>query len=172
MQLTPVSLNCNSNGVQKPAFKANAAPIIEDVTNELFTSKNSRLLRKVEILFDEAWAKIKSKKQKMVPPEFSHITKGQIVTLKPFYGGTQAQIMLNVEKGDLTERLLIPRGFHGSYRYEKIKKTQYGSATIQSFNSNIQKDSKMDMHINSLLEENLPAFLNQKREERHLAWLR
>ncbi len=166
MQITPV--NCNSNGIKKPAFGANAAPVIEDVTNTLFNAKNVRRLREVENMFDEAWTKIKqSKKLRGSQPEFVHKkNSGKIITLKPFYAGLRDQIMLNVENGDSIERLLIPRGNHNSYKYEKIKKTPYGSATVKSFNSNLQKDYSMDLYINDFMDENLLPFFAAERGRR------
>ena len=117
MLLTPVNLNFNSNVIKKPAFKANAAPVVEDVTNTLFTAKNVRLLKEVENLFDETWIKIKSKKSKKSQPEFiirkANNTK---LTLKALYGGIKDQILVSVEKGELTEQVLTPRNHHDMIR--------------------------------------------------------
>ena len=169
MQLTPVNFNSDNKKTKQTSFKAYSTfiePIIEDITSStMLTTKNSRLLKKVEILIDEEWAKIKSKKLKQVTPEFVHKkSNNTIITLKPAYFGTQNEILVNVDKGEEIERVLIPRGLHNSYKYEKIKKTPYGSATVKTYNSNIQKDESMELHINSLLEESLANFFKNKRQ--------
>ncbi len=173
MLLTPVNLNFNSNVIKKPAFKANAAPVVEDVTNTLFTAKNVRLLKEVENLFDETWIKIKSKKSKKSQPEFiirkANNTK---LTLKALYGGIKDQILVSVEKGELTEQVLIPRNHHDMIRYEKIKKTPYGSATLKSYNSNIQQNNPMELYVNEFLEENLPKFFKHLKNQQKFEWLK
>lgn len=173
MLLTPVNLNFNSNVIKKPAFKANAALVVEDVTNTLFTAKNVRLLKEVENLFDETWIKIKSKKSKKSQPEFiirkANNTK---LTLKALYGGIKDQILVSVEKGELTEQVLIPRNHHDTIRYEKIKKTPYGSATLKSYNSNIQQNNPMELYVNEFLEENLPKFFKHLKNQQKFEWLK
>ncbi len=166
MQLTPVNYNFDSYKTNTTAFRGYttiAEPLIEDFSKDVFlTTKSSRLLKKVEVLFDETWQEYKSKKLKSIP-EFKHIRRDSNVTLKPIYYGKQNEILLNIDRGEEIERVTIPRERHNSYKYEKIKRTPYGTATLKTYNSNIQKDEAMDSRINMLLEEYLADFFKNRR---------
>ena len=157
MQITPTGLNYNVSKANSTSF-GNLK--MKDVTNDLFTPKNLKLLRNTRNLIDETWTAIRKGKVKQTQPEFKATTKrGTEITLKPQYYCTQNKIVLSVKKGDITEHVSIPKDYLNNIEYEKIRKTEHGSATFLQYSSARGRKVEYDEIANELLEKYLPKCL-------------
>ena len=61
---------------------------------------------------------------------------------------------------------LFPQVHAADYKYEKIKKTEFGSATVKMVDSRIKKDSENIKFVSNILETYLPKF-NKKFEPKY-----
>jgi hypothetical protein len=107
-------------------------------------------IKRVNDLIDVAWEKTKKK-----PNFVKKINNDKKIALEPIYTN-EKRIALQIESPDYTQKITIDeRGTN--FTYEKIVKTEFGSATTKSYNSKLlKKDVETTQLVNNLLEENLP----------------
>lgn len=136
---------------QKNETDAKIIAKITDKPTDLSVASKKQIKRINELL-DEAWAETKKK-----PNFVKVINKNKKLTLSPVYTN-EKRIALQVEYPDNYERITIDeRGTN--FTYEKVVKTEFGSATTKSYNSKMSKpDKEVTKIVNTLLEENLPKF--------------
>lgn len=139
-----------------------------EVLESLFSEKNKQLLRRTRDMIDSTWQEIKAGKLSQEQPEFIKNKTAEKITLKPVYSGYKSEILLKIEKDGTVEQIFIPKETANEIRYEKIKKTEYGSATIKSYNSRLGQNNDMNIYVNGLLNKYLPEFIKEGKAQKHL----
>lgn len=124
---------------------------INDKPTDL-SSTSKRLIKRVNNLLDEAWAETKKK-----PNFVKTINRNKKIALFPIYTN-EKRIALQIEFPDNYRKITIDE-YGKNFTYEKVVKTEFGSATTESYNSKISKPNiEITKLVNELLEENLPKF--------------
>ncbi len=132
-----------------------------NVLETMFSERNKQLLRKARNLIDLAWRDIKSGKLHMEQPEFVVKKPAEKITLKPVYSGYKSDMLLKIKKDKMVEQIFIPKETANEIRYEKLRKTEHGSATIKSYNSKLGQNNDMNLYVNDLLNNYLPEFIKE-----------
>jgi len=120
------------------------------------------LLKKTNNIIEENWTNLRKKDKNIHTLEFKDKIKNKNVTLKPLYINGTRFILLEIDSGNELSRININSNTF-DYKYEKIKKTEYGSAVIKYVDSKIKKDSDNIILVSEILENYLPK-INRKNE--------
>ena len=132
---------------------------IEEVLNPHELSLSAKtLVKKSHQLMEETWTRIKKKEIKMETPSYTKEFNSKKVTLSPLYNGYDRNIVLNIKEEKNNYRILVDKTAN-NFVYEKSVNTDFGSATIYSYNSKISPKSETTTKlVSELLEEYLPKF--------------
>lgn len=128
--------------------------IIEKINDKPadLSATSKKQIKRINNLIDEAWAD--TRKQ---PNFVKTINRNKKISLTTIYTN-EKRLALQIEFPDEYQKITIDeRGTN--FTYEKVVKTEYGSATTKSYNSKVSKpDKDIVQLVNVLLEENLPKF--------------
>ena len=93
--------------------------------------------------------------------EFKQNINDKNITLKPIYNGYSKLISLEIASDNIEKITIDTNTF--DCKYEKIRKTEFGSATIEKFDSKLNKNRDKIDYINEIIEKYLPK-INKKIE--------
>ena len=97
----------------------------------------------------------------MEAPTFTRNLVGRNVTLSPLYRAGERSMVLQVDGHKGFERITVDK-YAKEFSYEKVVKTEFGSATTKSYNSKTSpKDKNIVTLVNGILEDYLPKFIKQ-----------
>lgn len=155
--------NTNFTAKRKPMLKD-----IEKVSQEALQISPTELsleakkyVQKAHNLIEDTWVRIRKKEVDMVTPTFNRNIFGRNITLAPLYRNSERSIVLQIDGPKSYERITVDK-YAKEFSYEKVVKTEFGSATTKSYNSKTSpKDKNATTLINGILEDYLPKFINQ-----------
>ena len=133
---TQTNKNKKQEAIEKVIQKINDNP------NDL-TPGTKKLIKRVNNLLDEAWSETKKK-----PNFVKKINKNKKISLFPVYT-TEKRIALQIEFPDEYKKITFDERAT-NFTYEKVVKTEHGTATTKSYNS---KTSKPDAETIKLINE-------------------
>lgn len=157
-----------SNNINFSARERVKPKEIERIAQETLTTSPTELsleakkyVLKAHNLIEDTWGRIRKKEVDMETPTFVKNLLGRNITLSPLYRSSERSIVLQIDGQKGFERITVDK-YAKEYSYEKIVKTEFGSATTKSYNSKTSpKDKNMVTLINGILEDYLPKFINQ-----------
>ena len=119
------------------------------------------MVKKAHNLIEDTWVRIRKKEVDLLTPTFTRKISEKQITLSPLYHGNNRSIVLQVDNARGYQKITVDR-FAENFTYEKVVKTEFGSATIASYNSKTsQKNESYTSIVNELLEDYLPKFVKQ-----------
>lgn len=130
---------------------------------ETFSDRSIRLIKKTSDLIENTWISIRKNKEAIKTPEYVFSDYHKNVSLRPVYANrNNPQMVLKLEEkdGSMFENIIIDRNAK-NYIYEKVVKTDKGSATVKSVNTKLKKDSAYNLLVNKYLEKYLPKILSR-----------
>ncbi len=163
--ITLYSLAQTNNSANNRKVSFTGGPNLQSMDTAL-SLKASKLVKKAGQLIDETWPKVK-KKAPMTVPEFTAKKGDSTVTLKPVYNLIREAIHLEVKDGKYIETVTIDRTNPNIFKYEKAVKTDHGSATVKTYNSQNGHNIEMLSKVNDLIETYLTKFVNVTDKKRH-----
>ena len=152
----------------KEAKYASRGKLPEDVrliiesANNILSNKSKKLFSALNMKIEESWEAIKKGESTMKEPVFYLSNKGRTISVKPIYGADKPLILMDVDNGKYTERILFDRKNPRNFRYEKVVPTDYGSATVKSFNSETQQDNFVALSVNEMVERYFPKIISKE----------
>ncbi len=129
--------------------------------------KANKLVKNMDKFIENYWTEIKKTKQGFHNKPY-YIIAGknkEVATLTPIYQGQKKYILFEVSKGENTERIIINREHPDIFRYEKIVETDYGNATIKSFNSEYEINDRIERRIGDYIEQYFPKILSDSTKK-------
>ena len=111
---------------------------------------------------ENTWAKIKKGKLLLSSPKYMLSKDSKLITIEPLYSQTQPAIVFECKKGKISERITFNRKNPNIFRYEKKVTTDYGSATLKSYNSQTENIPEMDNYVDNILQDTLPQIIPTK----------
>lgn len=109
-----------------------------------FSKKAIKLMKALVYEIENTWGDIKKGKLLKSSPVFLTSNKHDgSITIKPIYGGLKPEILMEMTNDKFTQRFIFNRKNPEEFRYEKIITTDFGTATVKTFNSVAQKDLSM-----------------------------
>lgn len=137
---------------------------VQDELITIMPLNASKLVKKMNKFLENEWKNIRKTKQE--PYENPHYTiagkNDKIALITPLYQGYKKFILFEILKGKNTERIIIDRQNPNSFKYEKVIDTQYGQATTQSFNSDLQRSNAIELKVAEYIEEYFPKILSNQ----------
>lgn len=134
--------------------------IIEN-SNDILSKKAKKLFAALNTQIEETWAAIKKGKTDLKEPAFYLANRGKAISVKPVYGASKPMILMEVDDGKYTEKILFDRKNPQEFRYEKVVETDHGSATVKSFNSQVQEDMFITKSVNEMVEKYISKILTK-----------
>ena len=158
-----ISQNINFSGKKRVKPKN-----IERIAQEALTTSPTELsleakkyVLKTHNLIEDTWVRIRKKEINMETPTFTRNLVGRNVTLSPLYRAGERSMVLQVDGHKGFERITVDK-YAKEFSYEKVVKTEFGSATTKSYNSKTSpKDKNIVTLVNGILEDYLPKFIKQ-----------
>lgn len=158
---TSYNYNVSSN-YRQPVFGAILPNLVNGYPTYL-TQKSVNLIKKMSNHIDNTWAEIKKGKSLMDSPIFAiGDAENNLITVKPVYQGLKRLLLVEVDKGKSVDRILIDRAKPRDYRFERSIVTDYGSATVKTFNGLKQHNAEIEDMINGYIENYFPKILPKK----------
>ena len=134
----------------------------EDVNLEI-SKKTKKLFTAINNQIEEDWGEIKRSLTFLSAPKYVVADKKDgVVTIQPMYGGIEPELLMEFDNDKYCERLIFSRSNPEKFKYEKSVTTDYGSATLKSFDSSVQKNNEMIMFANEKVSKYIPKVLKQK----------
>ena len=161
MQVVALNNSINNNHYNdKISFKAD---FVEKSSAAFLSKTSKRLIQCMNLYIENTWADIKAGKILQTSPKYAHKTKaGDIITITPLYAGNRQSILMEIDDGRFTDRIVIGRKIPNNVFYERIIQTDHGSATIKSFNSQNSQSFEFEKMINDRIESIFPKILPVK----------
>ena len=82
--------------------------------------------------------------------------RGEVAIIKPIYGANTPLVMLKIDNDNQSEIFLFDRKKPNNFRYEKNVVTDYGSATLKTYNSLRDDNQKIEELANEKIHEYIP----------------
>ena len=129
-----------------------------------FTDKTQRLINKVDNYIEDLWKDIRKRGTAYKEaPQFMIVgERGKIVTIKPIYG-YKKELLMSIEDGKYVENFIIDREHPDTFRYERRVYTDYGSATLKSFNNKNGKNKAVEDYTNEQIMKYFPQILPKNK---------
>lgn len=135
----------------------NNAIIIQD---EKISSKSIKLVKALDDFIERTWKDIiKGKKIKEDPIFISKPDKNTIVSIRPVYTQRYPAVLFEVDNGKYFENILVNRKKPSNFRYEKVILTDHGSATLKTYNSQLENNDEINKKVNNILENSIDPVL-------------
>ena len=71
-------------------------------------------------------------------------------------------MLFEVEDGKYFEKILINRKKPSQFRYEKNVYTEHGSATLKTYNSEIENNYELNSHVDDIISKSVKDILYKK----------
>ncbi len=160
MKILAISKTDNKKNYNKVLFGA-TIPQVPERTVMSKTSK--RLIQCMNLYIEDTWAAIKSGKSIQASPKYIHVKKGgEVVTVSPIYYLERPSILMEIDDGKYIDRIIIDRKIPDNVRYERTILTDYGSASIKSFNTQSGRQLELEDMINTKVEDVFPKIIPNK----------
>ena len=157
------SLNSNYTRNNNITFQAVSSPI-----ESKFSLKAEWLIRRIDDLLEDTWTAIKKGKLLMDEPKYVTVLKNKdVAVLKPIYNGKKS-MLIEISNDKYIENIIIDRTYQSDFTYEKRVITDYGSATLKSYNSKRDNNPQLEKAINAKIEESLSKILPKPSVRRKL----
>lgn len=157
------------NIIENSSYKKEKSAVIIESANNVepkeISDLSKKLLTKTSDVIESIWTEQRKNNKNIHNLDFNFNKKNEKINLKPVYINNSKFILLEIDNGNEIIKINInSRTF--DYKYEKIKKTEFGSATVKMVDSRIKKDSENIKFVSNILETYLPKF-NKKFEPKY-----
>ena len=130
--------------------------------------KTVKLINDLNACIDKEWTDIRKHKKLASKPAF-HIKDGKkIITFEPVYSQRYPALLIDINEGKTSRKILMDRDNPNNFRYEKVVKTDHGSATLKSYNSLHEQNKEINTYVNNIIENNLERILHNEIWDRLL----
>ena len=160
MQVNKIQSNNSANiRFQGIISGLNNAIIVND---DKLGPKAMKLIHALDDQIERSWKEIKEGKLiKEAPLYVSHADK-KWVTVKPVYTQKYPAVLFEIEDGKYFEKILINRKKPSQFRYEKNVYTEHGSATLKTYNSEIENNYELNSHVDDIISKSVKDILYKK----------
>lgn len=134
-----------------------------DFSDDVISKRAIKLVKGMNDYIEDLWAQIK--KGELDNSALSFILsgqKGEVVTIRPVYGANKPIILMDLDDGKTTQRFLFDRKKPANFTYEKFIITDFGSATLKSFDSTQGKNPVIENIADEKLRKYIPKILPYK----------
>ena len=119
------------------------------------SKKTAKLLASLNDVIEKDWAKIKKEKILGETPIYIFEDKDGVVSIKPIYSQRYPALLIEKSSGNTYHRIIMNRDNPSHFTYEKNIYTDYGSATLKSYNSKIEQNQEINNFVDNMLENSL-----------------
>lgn len=168
--MQPVSLNFTNTNLNSyklnnynTSFKGRYPSRDELIT--IMPFKARKLVKRMDQFFEDNWNDItKSDSGFSNLPFYTLPGKNkEVATIKTVYQGHNKYILLEVTNDKYTEKILINRKNPDLFRFERTVDTDYGSATLKTFNSEHQRNEDIETRVGDYIEQYFPKVLPRQK---------
>lgn len=164
----------NMNFLEKENFKNIIRNIETENTKNILLKKESnipsngisdlskKLLKKTNNIIEENWILLRKKNKNIHTLEFKEKIKNKNVILKPIYINGSRKLLLEINSGNEIKKVHIDSQTF-DYKYEKYRKTEFGSALVKKVDSKINSDIETNQLVSEIIETFIPK-INKKYE--------
>jgi len=114
---------------------------------------------------EDDWAEIKNGNKLDDCPRYMFSDKHGFMSIRPIYGGVKPAVLFELGNDKYTERYIFNRSNPEIFRYEKTVLTDYGSATLKSFNSEVEKNNAIMQQADDIIMKYVPKILSEKKQK-------
>ena len=116
------------------------------------SKKTAKLLAALNDEIENRWSDIRKGKSISSHPEFHYRdSDGGIVSIKPIYSQAYPALLVEKSLDKFNHRIILNRQNPNHFVYEKTINTDYGSATLKSYNSRTQDNKEIDNFVDDFL---------------------
>lgn len=134
----------------------------------VISKKSVKLINDLNSCIDREWTDIKKGKLIKLSPKFRTVQNGKLITFEPVYTQRYPALLIDINDGKTSQKILMNRDNPNDFKYEKVIATDYGSATLKSYNSINGKNDEINKFVNDIIEKNLEKILSNKMWDRIL----
>ena len=126
------------------------------------SKKTAKLMAAVNDCIDREWRNIKKKGIKDKPPTYICKDGESTISIKPVYSQRYPALLVEHDNGKIQQNILLDRSNPNNFRYEKTVATDYGSATLASYDSRISDDAEINSFVDNLLLKSFEEITTSK----------
>lgn len=134
----------------------------------ILSKKSVKLINDLNACIDREWSDIRKGKLISLNPKFRTEEKGKLITFEPIYTQKYPALLIDINDGKISQKILMNRDNPNNFRYEKVIATDHGSATLKSYNSINGNNKEINEYVNNIIEKNLNSILSHKMWDRIL----
>jgi len=166
MQVSKIqNYNFNNNVSFKAVtnFERHLMPDTEKVSY-----KTTRLIHELNKCIDKEWRDIKKGTKFADSPKFFVQDGNNIIKFEPVYTQKYPALLIEASDGKNTHKILLDRDNPNNFRYEKTIATDFGYATLKSYNSKTENNKEINQFVSDLVEKSTDKVIRNKIWDRVL----
>lgn len=158
------SANINRNKNYSPNFNGITSPQEGKELLTIMPTNAKRLIKKLNNFLENEWKEIKNNRSGFYEKPYYTLSgkKNEVATVTPIYIGRERDLLFEISKDGVTERMIINRDNPDSFKYEKVVETEFGSATTKSFNSAHERNKTLEALVGEHVVQFIPQILASK----------
>ena len=158
MQISNIQNHNLNNNV---SFKASVPPLEKVLMPDKgrISHKSAKLIDELNKCIDKEWTDIRKGKLIAEKPLFTLDGKSGLTSFEPVYTQQYPALKIDCEDGRFTHEILLDRNNPNNFRYEKTVRTDYGSATLKSYDSRTANDKNINKFVSDLIEDKVDKIL-------------
>ena len=166
--MQPIYLfNPSNNYNNNIYFSANPAQGIDITSPGNVSKKAAKLLKCMDIHISNLWRESRKNGINHIPNIIASDKIGNTLTIRPIYNYSDKKPLLlefytKKNSNMLTHQITINRNKPFDYRYEVLRQTPHGTATLKQYNSINENDPEMVNLVSSKIEEFFPSVIDNK----------
>ena len=126
------------------------------------SKKAAKLMAAVNDCIDRQWKNIKKKGIIDKPPTYIYQDGKSTISIKPVYSQKYPALLIEHNNGKIQQNILLDRNNPNNFRYEKTVATDYGSATLKTYDSRISDNAEINNFVDNLLVKSFEEITTTK----------
>ena len=130
--------------------------------------KSTRLIHELNKCIDKEWRDIRKGAKIAVSPKFFVQDGNNIIKYEPVYSQSYPALLIEANDGKNVHKILLDRDNPNNFRYEKTVVTDFGYATLKSYNSKTENNSDINKFVSDIIESSTDKIIRNKIWDRVL----
>lgn len=130
--------------------------------------KTTKLIHELNKCIDKEWRDIRKGAKHAVSPKFFVQDGNNIIKYEPVYSQSYPALLIEANDGKNVHKILLDRDNPNNFRYEKTVVTDFGYATLKSYNSKTENNSDLNKFVSNLIENSTDKIIRNKMWDRVL----
>lgn len=125
------------------------------------SNRSENLMKNLNNHIETLWTKKKKGEYEDTIKFFLSGRKGEVALIEPIYGTPTPVIKMEIMNGDRSNVFFFERKNPHKFRYEKNVSTQFGFATLKTYNSATEHNTDINALADAKIQEYVPKIVHK-----------